>query len=128
MKCRRCGCEANKIERTPNGPHYAKLVCAVCGTFLNWMPRPVYPVNMAKVPKFDPSTALPLLVAKSDSQTALASNCRRDMLARLEGELDANLFAAMRLINDPTWWIGNAKKAPSAIHWPKEWVDEPQEA
>lgn len=38
--CQRCGATERHVELTPDGPHHAKEVCARCGRWLRWLPKP----------------------------------------------------------------------------------------
>lgn len=39
-ECPKCQSEHRQIQRTPDGPHYAKEVCAGCGKYFRWIPNP----------------------------------------------------------------------------------------
>lgn len=37
--CKRCGTTTTR-QGPGTGPHHARLICAGCGRFLRWLPRP----------------------------------------------------------------------------------------
>lgn len=121
MKCK-CGSEANNQVLTPEGPHYGKLVCAVCGAWLCWMSRPFKAIDLTKVPKAEASAPLPALTGASERQIAFGERCRSDMLMKLEDDLSPELFSAMRTITSCTFWIANVNKPVRQIRWPQEWT------
>jgi hypothetical protein len=120
MKCKQCNSEANNQMLTPEGPHYGKLVCASCGRFLAWLPRPVLPINPAKLPSHPIGVPLPKLQGKSPAQIAFGENCRYAVIARLK-EQSSPMMAAALTIQDATFWIANCKKDVAQIRWPPEW-------
>lgn len=48
-RCPRCG-SSETVVRPGTGPHFAKLVCAKCGRWLQWLPRPDMPSATASNP------------------------------------------------------------------------------
>ena len=109
----------------PGGQHHSKLVCSVCGAFIKWMAGPALPLDPAKVPQAEPNAPLPVLVGTvSERQANHANNMRNMMLSRLESILEPNLFAAMRLIPEAGFWMGNAERQSQEIRWPKDWCQE----
>lgn len=123
MRCKRCNAEANNQVLTPEGPHYGKVVCAVCGTFLTWLPTPYRAPDMTKVPVCNPQDNLPPLKgAVSERQRDYAMNMRAMLIHKAESRLDPVLFAAMRQIQDAGFWMGNKDRAVTELRWPKEWV------
>jgi len=38
--CKNCGAGVFEIVPVKKGPHYAKMVCANCGAFVKWVPKP----------------------------------------------------------------------------------------
>jgi|PlaIllAssembly_1097288.scaffolds.fasta_scaffold05025_4 hypothetical protein len=121
MKCKRCQTEANHQVLTPEGPHYGKVVCALCGTWLAWLPRPAAPLNMAKLPKVEPGYQLPPLTGVSQKQIDFGVRCRANMLGRLQTSLVKEVYEAMQTIKDSTFWIANNDKPAAQIRWPQEW-------
>jgi len=122
MTCK-CGSQANNQVLTPGEQHYGKVVCASCGKWLAWLPRPARPIDKAKLPKpLALGAELPKLTGKSPAQIAFGERCREKMIHEQScSSLSAEMFEAMKTITDCTFWIANANKAPNLLRWPEEW-------
>ena len=63
-------CDGTTSEiRTPEGPHWAKLVCAVCGRFQKWLPKP----ESERIKKWYDSSI-------STSRVSHCNKCKRPIL------------------------------------------------
>lgn len=125
MKCKRCGAEANDQVLTPEGPHYGKLVCKVCRTFLGWLPKPPtpeLPLDEEKLPQADNMDMLPALKGVSERQIEFGGNCRSKLLDAMHGRVSERIYRAAVTIVDSTFWIANKDRQPNQVKWPREWA------
>lgn len=51
--CPNCGCNETKFIETQNLVHYGKEVCASCGRFIRWVPKPEYENVRRSTSKYD---------------------------------------------------------------------------
>lgn len=121
----RCEHEYREKKLLPKGSsHYGKIVCAHCGTFIQWMPFPTELGDVA-VPDCDDGP-MPDLVG-SAAQIKWALSLRPVLLSQLEGNVPHKLFLAARQIREAAWWIANRSRPVAALRWPPAWQqDAPQ--
>lgn len=116
MTCTRCGSATLVEVPTPEGPHYAKLVCEECGGFIKWLPRPA----PAAMPVVDRPDAAPLaeIAAKSEAQAEAARSIRADWLRKCRGAGLARTAKVLSSVIDASWFLANRNRGLDELKWP----------
>lgn len=121
-KCPSCGSLTVRNITLPDGPHYGKVICAVCARFLRWLPFPSVPLEKLIVPPAPPAgTPLPDLIGTT-GQVSWAGELRRTMMLKAAASLPSNIAEAALTITDATWWIANKDRDPVDYRWPRTWL------
>jgi hypothetical protein len=77
-------------------------------------------VSSLNVPDYN--GALCALKSESPKQISFADSVRTDKMREWRADLPGDVYAAIRGIDDATWWLANKDNDSTTIKWPKSWV------
>ena len=102
--CLRCGPTMFRLELTPDGPHYAKHTCVICGKWCGWVPKP----DTAKVKR--PAAHRELVQKFSKGFCEMCLTQKEDLPARqvLEGHHVKEFAHAGEPTRDNVWVVCSA--------------------